>query len=304
MTEPAYPRLSTTLCLFTFVGDDEIRSLGPLGLARSSDEAGGMAFGRGLFVVTRSQNDAAAGQGSSSKPVLPATLVGASESVRQASTRVLREELGITVPVRLRDTGIFDEPGRAGSERVISITSWGFVDFADLGPLLGGRDRVGLELVSSTEFLRTWKDNKGLDAYDGVSRFGLRYRPSPTRGHEKVLSEEINGDTILDLDYDQMVFYSWRALRRGFMGALDPFRCLGAAPLPPAFRLSTLREMYEVAQGQEIHPDQFRRAVDREGSFLRRLPGTDTSRQGKPATKYTLQEWADPRTAPRNDESN
>ena len=296
MNESQYPRLSTTVCLFTFASEDQVGSLSQIGIVRSDPDAGGKGFGRGLFALTRSHNAPPVGSESADKPVLPASLVGPDELVRQAARRIITEEIGLTPHVRLREAGIFDEPGRSGSERVISITFWGFVDFSDLGSLLGGRDRVGLELVSSTAFLEHWKETRGIEAYDGVSRFGFRYRPTPTRGHEKVLTDTLRGETILDLDYDQMVFYSWRALRRGFMGTLDPFRYLGAAPLPDTFRLSALREIYEVAQGQEIHPDQFRRTVDREGSFLRRLPGTDTSRQGKPATKYALQDWANPKT--------
>ena len=256
-------------------------------------------FGMGLFVVTRRSNNDAVPT-ITGRRVLPASDVRSSESIEQAAHRLIREDLGVSVPVRLRQERIFDNPERQQGERVISITFWGFANLEDLAPVLGGKEQLGLELVNSSSFLDRWEARHGLDEYDGVCRFGLRYSPMERRGHDRQLALEMGTGPILDIDHDEMVFYSWRKLRYAFRGKLDPFRYLGATALPAAFRLSDLKELSDVSRGERTQVDQFRRSVLSESSFIAEshMKEIKQRRPGKPATLYSLREWADPTKDP------
>jgi ADP-ribose pyrophosphatase YjhB (NUDIX family) len=256
-------------------------------------------FGMGLFVVTRRTNDDAVPT-LTDRRVLPASDVRSSESIEQAAHRLIREDLGVSAPVRLRQERIFDNPERQKGERVISITFWGFANLEDVAPILGGKEQVGLELVNSSSFLDRWEASHDLGEYDGVCRFGLRYSPMERRGHDRRLASEMGAGPILDIDHDEMVFYSWRKLRYAFRGKLDPFRYLGATALPAAFRLSDLKELSDVSRGERTQVDQFRRSVLSESSFIAEshMKEIKQRRPGKPATLYSLREWADPTKEP------
>jgi ADP-ribose pyrophosphatase YjhB (NUDIX family) len=252
-------------------------------------------FGMGLFVVTRRTNyDAVVSL--TDRRVLPAYAERPSESLEGAAQRLIREDLGISAPVRLRQERIFDNPERQRGERVISITFWGFANLEDVAPVLGGKEQVGLELVNSTSFLDSWDRERGLEDYDGVCRFGLRYAPREKRGHDAKFAKDIGTGPILDIDHDEMVFFAWRKLRYAFRGKLDPFRYLGARALPEAFRLSDLKELNDVCRGERTQVDQFRRSVLNESSFIAesQIKETKQRRPGKPATLYSLKEWANP----------
>ena len=294
-------RVSVTVVLFTYARAESGIAGGTLGRMVNTGSSDPSSFGSGLFVLTRQNNpDQDSTPGDDDKRVLPASLVGPTETVRDAAKRVIREELGVTRGGTLRQTGIFDSVDREAGDRVISIAYWAFVPLDELSLVLGGRDRVGLELVTSLGTIERFGQSYSLDDLDGVSRFGLRYRPTPSRGHQKVLSQELNGDTILGLDYDEMVFYSWRAMRHGFHSQLDPFRFLGTQALPDEFSLTELREFYEGCRGEFLSNDQFRRAMQRPDSYIAPSGGTsDSSRQGrgKPASLFTLRDWAKPSTS-------
>jgi len=300
------PKLVVTVALFTVLEDfnrDEVsvKNVHP-------KEMMSERFGLGLFVVTRrtNSNPSASERSDSSlgtsdrtsvgPRVLPERAVGQFESMEEAAHLLVSEELGIDTPVRLRQTRIFDNPKRDLRERTISVTYWGFVHLEDVAPVLGGREQVGLELVNSSEYLDSWEKEYGLEDYDGVCRFG--YRKAPVRGgtHAKVLPTQMGTGPILDQDHDEMVFLSWRRLRYGFTGKMDPFRFLGAKALPDAFRLSDLRELNDVSRGERSQSDQFRRAMLSDDSFLQQSRSSESGprRPGKPATLYTLKEWADP----------
>lgn len=289
------PKIVVTVALFTVLEDLNLSTVPSslLSVGQTSDK-----FGMGLFVVTRRSNKGLSdGEVSlTDKRVLPAKAVGQYESIDQAAKNLLSDELGIEASVRLRQTRIFDDPERESGERVISITYWGFANLEDVAPVLGGRDQVGLELVNSSDFLETWAKSRGLNEYDGVCRFGLRYAPHERRGHDRMLPADLGWGPILDIDHDEMVFLSWRKLRYGFGGKLDPFRFLGATALPEAFRLSDLRELNDVCRGERSQVDQFRRAILNEGSFIAESAITEEKqkRPGKPATLYSLKEWANP----------
>lgn len=289
------PKIVVTVALFTVLEDSNLYTVPSslVSVGPTSDR-----FGMGLFVVTRRSNkgltdvDAAA----TDKRVLPAKAVGQNESIDEAARRLVSDELGVETSVRLRQTRIFDDPERESGDRVISITYWGFANLEDVAPVLGGRDQVGLELVNSSDFLDTWAKSRGLNEYDGVCRFGLRYAPHERRGHDRMLAADLGWGPILDIDHDEMVFFSWRKLRYGFGGKLDPFRFLGATALPEAFRLSDLRELNDVCRGERSQVDQFRRSVLNEDSFIAASQMTEEKqrRPGKPATLYSLKDWADP----------
>jgi ADP-ribose pyrophosphatase YjhB (NUDIX family) len=287
------PRLVVTVALFTVLEDFNLYTVPSalLSVGEGTDK-----FGMGLFVVTRRANlDVSPASEKSEKRVLPAMAVGAHESIDQAAQRLVREELGIFSYVRLRQTRIFDDPEREAGDRVISVTYWGFANLEDVAPVLGGRDQVGLELVNSSSFLD--KNAAELERYDGVSRFGGRYIPSERRAHELVTSQEFGSGSILDIDHDAMVLSSWRKLRYAFGGRLDPFRFLGATALPDAFRLSDLRELQDVCRGERSQVDQFRRSILNESSFISEsvIQEEKQRRPGKPATLYSLRDWADPK---------
>ena len=198
--------------------------------------------------------------------------------------------------MRLRQERIFDDPKREMDQRVISINYWGFANLEDVAPVLGGKEQVGLELVNCSTFIDDWDREHGLEDFDGVCRFGLRFSPMERRGHDRRLSHEIGTGPILDIDHDEMVFYSWRKLRYAFRGRLDPFRYLGATALSEAFRLSDLKELNDVCRGERTQVDQFRRSVLSESSFIAESDAKETKqrRPGKPATLYSLRDWADP----------
>lgn len=290
------PKLVVTVALFTSMEDmdrDEVsaKNLQPNEL--TSDR-----FGLGLFVVTRRTNihESPSASPHSGKRVLPERVVGQYESIGQAAHILVGEELGVQRPVLLRQTRIFDHPERDVRERTISITFWGFANLEDVAPVLGGRDQVGLELVNSSDFLDSWAEKHNLEDFDGVCRFGYRQAPQRGRTHSKFLPKDLGKEEILDQDHDEMVFLSWRSLRRGFTGKLDPFRFLGAKALPDAFRLSDLRELHDVSRGERSQSDQFRRSMLSESSFLVQssLSESKQKRPGKPAALYSLQDWADP----------
>lgn len=297
------PKIVVTVALFTVLEDFNLFTV-PTSLV-SVGSATDEKFGMGLFVLTRRTNDEAVGS-PSDKRVLQASDVRPTESIQDAAHRLVREDLGVRVPVKLRQERIFDNPERQLGERVISITFWGFANLEDVAPVLGGREQVGLELVNSSSFLDRWDDENGLEDFDGVCRFGLRYSPRQNRGHERRLSSDIGTGPILDIDHDEMVFFCWRKLRYAFRGKLDPFRYLGATALPEAFRLSDLKELSDVCRGERTQVDQFRRSILNESSFIAesKIREEKQRRPGKPATLYSLREWADPSKAPRFDELN
>ena len=291
-------KIVVTVALFTVLEDFNMFTV-PTSLVSVGDPSDDK-FGMGLFVLTRRTNyDAVVSL--TDRRVLPASDVRPSESIEGAAQRLIREDLGITVPVRLRQERIFDNPERQQGERVISITFWGFANLEDVAPVLGGKEQVGLELVNSTSFLDRWEDRHGLEEFDGVCRFGLRYSPMERRGHDRQLAAEMGTGPILDIDHDEMVFYSWRKLRYAFRGKLDPFRYLGATALPEAFRLSDLKELNDVCRGERTQVDQFRRSVLSESSFIAesKMRETKQRRPGKPATLYSLRDWADPTKDPK-----
>ena len=297
MPTSAYPRLSVTLSVFTAFDSSHPRRPGAaqleLGEGASED------FGMGLFVVTRKSNDDDVYQREpTGKRVIPASLVLAEERLEDTAERILIEELGLDVSYKLRQNRIFDEIGPSDRQRVVTMNFWTFVHIEALAPLLGGRDQVGLELVSSSDFLAKQEASQSLDEFDGVSRFGYRIAPELPQGHFKYLTEDMWGHQLLDDANDLKVFYAWRDLRYGFTGRYDPFRFLGTQALGKTFRLSELRELYEVIRGQRIQADQFRRMVTGTNAFVREAGITDTSgsRPGKPAALFTLLPWATPKT--------
>lgn len=285
-------KLVVTVALYTVLEDFNLGTV-PLSLVSVGERSD--RFGMGLFVLTRKTNSIES-HTSQSKRVLPATEVRPDEGIEEAAYRLLESELGLTAPVKLRQERIFDDPNREAGQRVISVTFWGFANLEDVAPVLGGKEQVGLELVNSSEFLDSFFESHGSDEIDGVCRFGLRLVPDEKQGHDKRSAKDLGWGPILDIDHDEMVFVSWRRLRYGFGGKLDPFRFLGAKALPEAFRLSDLRELSDICRGERSQADQFRRSVLNESSFITPSVGfmEKQKRPGKPAVLYSLQEWADP----------
>jgi ADP-ribose pyrophosphatase YjhB (NUDIX family) len=275
------PSLSVDVVLFTVVDDRTLRNgFWNDSLVSPANLVGGEESGLSLFVVTKESE-----QGRS----LPGSLVGPNERVAEAAQRVVREDLGIRAPVRMREVGFFDAPGRNPSENSITFAYWGFVAFNDLHKLLGGREQVGLELVNSKAFMSGYaEEHGGFQEFDGISRFGLRQMPTKSRGHKRLTSSDVSGFKILGLDHDDIVFYAWRKLRYAFKGQLDPFRFLGVKALGDEFRLSDLQEFQDVARGTVTPRDAFRREMLGEDSFLEPIGRVDSSRPGKPAALYTL----------------
>lgn len=287
------PKLVVTVALFTVLEDFNLFTV-PTALLSVGD--GSDKFGMGLFVVTKKsvERPSDANGSLTDRRELPSMAVGLNESIDDAANRLVSDELGISAAVRLRQTRIFDDPSREAGERVISITYWGFANLEDIAPVLGGKEQVGLELVSSSAGLDRLQPK--LAQYDGISRFGGRYTPSERRGHDIITTSEMGKGSILNIDHDEMVLLSWRKLRYAFGGKLDPFRFLGATALPEAFRLSDLRELQDVCRGERSQVDQFRRVVLNESSFISEslLREERQKRPGKPATLYTLRPWAMP----------
>mgnify|MGYP001091601558 CR=1 FL=1 len=282
------PKLVVTVALFTVLEDFNMFTV-PSSLVSIGEATD--RFGMGLFVLTK-KSDLSTGE--PDKRALPSVAVDSNESLEVAAQRVLNEGLGISAAVRLRQTRIFDEPDRTSGERTVSVTYWGFANLEDIAPVLGGKEQVGLELVSSSSLLDKWGPR--LREHDGLSRFGGRFAPGEVRGHDLITSRDLAGDSILDIDHDAMVLLSWRKLRYAFGGKLDPFRFLEATALPEAFRLSDLRELQDVCRGERSQVDQFRRSLLSESSFISesRIKEEKQKRPGKPATLYSLRDWADP----------
>jgi len=164
------------------------------------------------------------------------------------------------------------------------------VNFEDLRQYLGGRDRVGLELVNSQAFMQRFDEANNLELYDGVSRFGNRQMPNAQKrvAHIKHLTMDTPEGRILGFDHDDMVFYAWRQLRHAFNSRLDPFRYLAINPLGDEFRISDLQEFQEVCRGERLQRDTFRRIMVAPESYLVKSAARDQSRPGKPANLYSL----------------
>ena len=137
-----------------------------------------------------------------------------------------------------------------------------------------------------------------LAEFDGISRFGYRIAPELPQGHFKYLTEDMWGHHVLGDGSDIKVLLGWRDLRYGFTGRYVPFRFIGSHALGKTFRLSELRELYEVIRGQRIQSDQFRRMATGTNAFIEEAGLTDTSgsRPGKSAALLTLVPWAVPKT--------
>jgi hypothetical protein len=235
--------------------------------------------GLNLFVITIPD-----GNGRS----LPTTRLRDDEKIRHGAARVASELFGRPMQLRLRALPVFDEPRRGQGERELAFPHWTFIPFREVAKILGGKERIGLELVSSGGTLFDFEQRLGnLDQFDGVSRFGLREAPrsGAKEFHKKVLSNQL-GHRILQDDHDDMVFYAWRELRHVFDGRLDPFKVLGINPLDSSFRLSQLQEFVEVCRGERLQRDQFRRAMLAADSYIKASGQYDTSKPGKPAELF------------------
>ena len=291
MSSDIYSDKAIDLVIFTVVDEATIRSkvwdedlISPSFVG--SDDASGLS----LFVVTVPA-DPDVYPGALGRRVLPGGYLGKTESLEQASRRIAYERLGLNLKTKIRQLGIFDDPHRDPRDRVLSFAYWAMVNFEDIRKFLGGRERIGLELVNSQRVMEKFDEFFGLETFDGVSRFGHRQMPDPSQGigHTKTLTDRMPGGRILGLDHDEMVFYAWRALRHAFDGKLDPFRYLGINPLGQEFRLSDLQEFTEVCRGERIQRDLFRRQMTSDDSYLKATGRTDNKRAGKPANLYALQ---------------
>jgi ADP-ribose pyrophosphatase YjhB (NUDIX family) len=291
MTTDIYSDKALDLVIFTVVDEATLRSKVWDDELISPNYAGQKgSYGLSLFAVTVPADTAlyplARGQ-----RVLPGGYLGKSESLEQASHRIAQDRLGLSLKTKIRQLGIFDDPKRDPNDRVLSFAYWGMVNFEDIRKYLGGKERVGLELVCSQIFMDKFeRENGTLDSFDGVSRFGNRKMPDAKRkvGHDKTLTSQTKSGRILGLDHDDMVFYAWRQLRHAFDGRLDPFRYLGINPLGEEFRLSDLQEFTEVCRGERVQRDAFRRMMLADSSYLNSTGRTDSKRPGKPANLYSL----------------
>ena len=291
MTTDIYSDKALDLVIFTVVDEATLRSKVWDDELISPNYAGQKgSYGLSLFAVTVPADTAlyplAIGQ-----RVLPGGYLGKSESLEQASHRIAQDRLGLSLKTKIRQLGIFDDPKRDPNDRVLSFAYWGMVNFEDIRKFLGGKERVGLELICSQLFMDKFeRENGTLDKFDGVSRFGNRKMPDAKRkvGHDKTLTSQTKSGRILGLDHDDMVFYAWRQLRHAFDGRLDPFRYLGINPLGEEFRLSDLQEFTEVCRGERVQRDAFRRMMLAETSYLSSTGRTDSKRPGKPANLYEL----------------
>lgn len=278
--------LVVNLALFTIVDSETLTgSLWADTLIRSDKLQGATDIGVGLYVVT--MRDPA---GFSDERILPGDFVVGQETIDESAQRIVWDVLGIKTKVKLRQISIFDKLQPEANRREISIPYWGAISFNDLRPFLGGRNEVGLELVTSSEFIERWQlDHGGLDEFDGVSRFGHRLNPNQSRGHVKRTTKDLLGRDILGRGHDDIVFYAWRKLRHAFTGRLDPFRYLGVLPFGSEFRISELQDFRDVARGEKSQPDQFRRSMlQSELPLLRETMKLDNSKRGKPARLYEL----------------
>ena len=285
MTTDILPRIAVDVVLFTVANEAELQQmLWDTSLLSPQEDFRDHANGMSLLLLTM-------GHDGNAERILPGGFVQPNERIGEAAKRVLRERIGLDLQVPLREIGIFDDPARDQSQRTISFAYWAMADFEEVRRILGGKDRVGLELVNSSGFMERFEREQGsLEKYDGVSRFGYRVMPkhSPKRRHEKKLPLD-DGQKFLTLDHDQIVFYAWRKLRHAFTGKLDPFNYLGLNPLGETFRLSDLQEFQEVCRGETVQRDLFRRTMTSADSFVEQTNMRDSSRPGKPANLYTLQ---------------
>jgi ADP-ribose pyrophosphatase YjhB (NUDIX family) len=291
MTTDIYSDKALDLVIFTVVDEATLRSKVWDDELISPSYAGQKgAYGLSLFAVTVPA-DTALYPLASGQRVLPGGYLGKSESLEQASHRIAQDRLGLSLNTKIRQLGIFDDPKRDPNDRVLSFAYWGMVNFEDIRKFLGGKERVGLELVCSQLSMDKFeRENGKLELFDGVSRFGNRKMPDAKRkvGHDKTLTSQTKSGRILGLDHDDMVFYAWRQLRHAFDGRLDPFRYLGINPLGEEFRLSDLQEFTEVCRGERVQRDAFRRMMLAETSYLSSTGRTDSKRPGKPANLYEL----------------
>jgi ADP-ribose pyrophosphatase YjhB (NUDIX family) len=291
MTTDIYSDKAVDLVIFTVADQAEVASRLWDASLLSTGKTEKQTPGLSLYVVTV-PIDPNRYPNSPQQRVLPGGYLGKTETIQQASQRILMERLGLSLRSKIRQLGTFDEPTRDPNGRVLSFAYWGMVNFEDIRRYLGGKEQIGLELVNSHDEMNKYETKtRRLDEYDGVCRFGHRLMPNVRTGvgHTKTLTKDLPSGRILGLDHDEMVFYAWRALRHAFGGRLDPFRYLGINPLGEAFRLSDLQEFTEVCRGERIQRDLFRRQMQNTDSFIKPTASTDKSRPGKPAILYSLQ---------------
>ena len=291
MTTDIYSDKAIDLVIFTVASERTIRekvwedNVSPEYVGRTGTD------GLSLFVVTIPADETIYPLAKGER-VLPGGYLGKQESLEDASRRILKDRLGLSLKTKIRQLGIFDDPKRDPNDRVLSFAYWGMVNFEDIRKYLGGKEQIGLELVNSQYYMDLWEQNSGsLEKFDGVSRFGNRRMPNAAKkiGHDKTLTKNMKTGRILGLDHDDMVFYAWRQLRHAFDGRLDPFRYLSINPLGDEFRLSDLQDFTEACRGERVQRDLFRRqmmSVDK--SFIMSSGKTDSSRPGKPANLYSL----------------
>lgn len=291
MTTDIYSDKAIDLVIFTVASERTIRekvwedNVSPEYVGRTGTD------GLSLFVITIPADEdiypLAKGQ-----RVLPGGYLGKKESLEDASLRILKDRLGLSLKTKIRQLGIFDDPKRDPNDRVLSFAYWGMVNFEDIRKYLGGKEQIGLELVNSQYFMDVWeRDGGSIDKFDGVSRFGNRRMPNASSrvGHDKTMTKNMKTGRILGLDHDDMVFYAWRQLRHAFDGRLDPFRYLSINPLGDEFRLSDLQDFTEACRGERVQRDLFRRQMmSLDKSFIMSSGKTDSSRPGKPANLYSL----------------
>jgi ADP-ribose pyrophosphatase YjhB (NUDIX family) len=285
LSKDIYPRIAVDVVLFTVASEAELQTMiWDKSLLSPVEEFKDRENRLSLLVLSMGSVD-------SDARTLPGGFIEPQERISDAAKRVLRERIGLDLRVPLREVGTFDDPSRDTSQRTISFSYWAMADFEEVRKLLGGKDRVGLELVNSSGYMHRFEREMGpLEKFDGVSRFGYRTMPkySANKRHEKKLPAQ-DGKKMLNLDHDMIVFYAWRKLRHAFTGKLDPFNYLGINPLGEAFRLSDLQEFQEVCRGEVVQRDLFRRNMINEDSFIAQTNMRDSSRPGKPANLYTLQ---------------
>lgn len=292
MTSDIHSDKAVNLVIFTVVEDQVLLSkvwdedlISPLSAIDPKSR------GLSLFVVTVPANEELQARLENGR-ALPGGYLLDDETLQSASQRILFDQLGISPKIRIRQSGIYDEPGRNPLRRELAFAYWAMIDFNMIRRSLGGRDRIGLELVNNSKFLDTAPDTfeMPLEDFDGICRFGNRLMPRPGVYHKKTLTKDLPTGRILALDHDDMVFYAWRAMRHAFDGKLDPFRYLGVNPLGETFRLSEAQEFSEICLGERIDRDLFRRrahAIER--SNIQMLRGSvDNTRPGKPANLYSL----------------
>ena len=280
------PDLAVNVVLFTLVESETLESsIWADSLISTGKLSGTTDIGTGLYVVTIVSDDA-----DQEVRVLPGDYVKSDESLLQAANRVVGDVLGIKTKVKLRQIDILDKVGSNSGYRFISIPYWGAIAFDDLRKFLGGRHQVGLELVTSTDFIDAWEsEHNGLEDFDGVSRFGYRLAPNQKRGHERRTNSDLGKPAVLGHGNDDIVFYAWRKLRHAFTGRLDPFRYLGVLPFGSEFRISDLQDFRDVARGEKSQADQFRRSMlQSDMPLLRQTMKVDNSKRGKPARLYEL----------------